>query len=303
MASIQPRHGWLLAALVFAAAGPGPALAASTSSQASTNVFFGSAPGQYDSEYLTNGPAAGPTYVRSQAEAADPGIGSASSILEAKAEMGVLRARGTVQLAAPYSSGMVGTSSGGEPDGLATFDDQITIGGGGGPHSFRLFYSLTGFAGQIGTAGLQFAAKLSVQAWGTGITILDAPPPTGISFFPPFIETYSVSASGTGPRAFGEGDSLLIQAADGAVLNLSGFLAGYLSLRNETDSHAPQTGTLDIWNTATFRIDPVTPGTTFSAASGHDYLAAPVPVPAALPLLLGALPVLAWAGRRRTRAG
>lgn len=283
-------HSYLwLSAILSCMAVSSVALAASTTSDTSVNVYFGDLPAQHDSQTQTDGPANRSTYALSSA-AASYGSGSASGYSEAEADTASLHARGSLQLAAAFSSGSVGLNT--------NFEDQITI-GGVGPQTFRLFYSLTGFAGQIGTAALQFDATLSVQAWGTGITILEAPPPTGFSLFPPFIETYSVSASGTTAKPFGEGDSLLIQANSGSVLILSGFLNGSLSLNYSVDNNTPQTGTLDIWDTGSFWIVPVTAGTSFTASSGHDYLATPVPLPTSLILLISALPVLAGPIRRR----
>lgn len=238
---------------------------------------------------VEDGPAARPTSVNGHTRYEPHGLGYVDSRMEARAEYGRLHARGTVQLAAPYSQGMAGSVMGGDPLSVAGFEDQILIGGGGvDPHVFKVFYSLTGFAGQTGGALMEFAADLSLQAWGlAGISITGASaPPTGFSLSFPFIETYSVSVSGSSARAFGESGWVEITATDGSTLNLSGFLGAYLCLRETGDTHAPSTATLDIWNTGSFAIVPLSSGTTFTAASGFNYVAA-VPEPHEFALLAG----------------
>ncbi|HQY08319.1 MAG: PEP-CTERM sorting domain-containing protein [Leptothrix sp. (in: Bacteria)] len=283
---------------------PAASQAASTSSQASTSVSIGSAG---DGGYVVNGPVAAATSVNGHTLFTVPGTGSVDSRLEARAEFGALHARATVQTAAPYSSGMAGSSSAGDPDSAAYFDDQVTVGGGGGPQVFKLYYTLTGSAGQTGSANMQFAADLSLQAWGTsGISITSASaPPTGFSVFPPFIDTYSVSVGGTGPQAFSDSGWVQISAESGATLNLSGALGAWLRLSEPGDTAAPSTAVLDIWHTGSYYIVPDDPGTTFTSVSGFNYLAAaPVPEPAPLPMMALALPLLGgllW--RRRQNAG
>lgn len=223
-----------------------------------------------DGGWVEDGPKAGPTSVNGHTRFSLNGVGYVDSRLEAMADNARLRARATVQTAAFSAYGTAGDDSG----TVAGFEDRILIGGGGvgGTHSFRLRYSLTGFAGKTGTAAMQFNASLIVQAWGSGITITAAPPETGFSF--PIGPSYSLSASGSEPRAFGDSDFLVISAADGATLNVSGGLKAFLSLRGNADSAAYSSSTLDIWNTwntGAFSIEPISSGTTFRAASGRNY--------------------------------
>ena len=183
------------------------------------------------------------------------------------------------------------------PWAAALFEDQILI-GGTGTQTFQLHYALAGSAGSFGPGQMQFAADLTLQAWGTGIAIAEAPAPVGFSFFPTYLETYGLSVSGSSPRAFGDSAFLVILASPGAVLNLSGALGAYLRLTNPIDGGESQ-ATLDLSHTAAYYIVPVTPGTTFVAASGHDYLSAPVPELGTATLMLAALPLVGWAHVRR----
>jgi hypothetical protein len=239
---------------------------------------------------VEDGPAARPTSVNGHTRFEPPGLGYyVDSRMEASAGYGRLHARGTVQTAAPYSAGMAGSLMGGDPLSVAGFEDQILIGGGGvAPHVFKVFYSLTGFAGQIGSASMEFAADLSLQAWGLGgVTITgSSAPPTGFSFSLPPIDTYSVSVSGSSGRSFGESGWVEITATDGSTLNLGGYLGAYLRLREPGDTHALSTAALDIWNTGSFSIVPLSAGTTFTAVSGFNYVT-PVPEPREYALFAG----------------
>ena len=123
------------------------------------------------------------------------------------------------------------------------------------------------------------------------------PPPIGISFFPPFIDTYGFNVSGTAPRAIGLSDFLVISAPGGSTMNLNGALAAYLRVDNGAGG-GETLGTLDLSNTAAFYIVPLSAGTTFTSASGHDYLT-PVPEAGTAALMIGALPLLGWWIRRR----
>lgn len=276
---------------------PAASQAASTSSQASTSVSIGSAG---DGGYVVNGPVAAATSVNGHTLFTVPGTGSVDSRLEARAEFGALHARATVQTAAPYSSGMAGSSSGGDPVTVAYFDDQITIGGMGGPQVFKLYYTLTGSAGQTGSANIQFAADLSLQVSSFSAHVTGASPAaTG------FIDTYTVGVSGSGPREFSETGYVEITGNSGSTFILYGYLGAYLSLSEPGDTAAPSTAVLDIWHTGSYYIVPDDPGTTFTSVSGFNYLAAaPVPEPAPLPMMALALPLLGgllW--RRRQNAG
>lgn len=271
---------------------PAASQAASTSSQASTSASIGITG---DGGYVVNGPVAAPTSVNGHTLFTVPGTGSVDSRLEARAEYGALHARATVQTAAPYSSGAAGSTSGGDPDTVAYFDDQITIGGVGGPQVFKLYYTLTGSAGQTGSANMQFAADLSLQVQSFGAVVTGASPAaTG------FVDTYTVGVTGTGPRVFSETGYVEITANTGSTLTLYGFLGAYLRLSEPGDNPAPSTAVLDIWHTGSYYIVADDPGTTFTSVSGINYLAAaPVPEPAPLAMMALALPLLAGLLQRR----
>lgn len=269
--------------------------APSTYAQAETRAAVG-ADGASDQD--VQGPLIGSTSADSSASWPRVGAGSsASSSMQASAAYGALRAHGTVRASGPNARGTIGSEFAGDPLTAALFEDQILI-GGAGTQTFQLHYALTGSAGSVGPGQMQFAADLTLQAWGTGITITDGPAPVGFSFFPPYIDTYGLSVSGSSPRAFGDSAYLVISASAGSVLNLSGALGAYMSLSNPIDGGESQ-ATLDLSHTAAYFIVPVTPGTTFTAASGHDYLAAPVPEASTAALMLAALPFVGWAHARR----
>jgi hypothetical protein len=106
-----------------------------------------------------------------------------------------------------------------------------------------------------------------------------------------------VSASGNGPQNFGLIDHLDISAVNGSTMNLSGFLAGFVRLQNDTDSSTASTAVLDSWNTGHLSIEPLMAGTTFTAASGHNYIA--VPEPTSLVLTVVGLALLPQVCRRK----
>lgn len=274
--------------------------APSTYAQTETRAAVG-ADGANDQD--TQGPLIGGTRAESSASWPLAGTGSsASSSMQASAEYGALRAHGTVRASGPNASGTIGSEFAGDPLTAALFEDQILI-GGTGTQTFQLHYALTGSAGSFGPGQMQFAADLTLQAWGTGITITEAPTPVGFSFFPPYIDTYGLSVSGSSPRAFGDNAFLVISANAGSVLNLSGALGAYLRLTNPIDGGESE-ATLDLSHTAAYYIVPVTSDTTFVAASGHDYLSTPVPEVGTATLMLAALPLVGWAHvRRRQRQG
>ena len=247
------------------------------------------------------GPQTGTTSAESSAHWPLAGAGAnASSSMQASADYGALRAHGTVRTSGPNASGTIGSEFASDPLTAALFEDQILI-GGVGTQTFQLHYALSGSAGSFGPAQMQFAADLTLQAWGTGITITDGPTPVGFSFFPPYIDTYGLGVSGSSPRVFGDSDFLVISANAGSVLNLSAALGAYLRLSNPIDGGESQ-ATLDLSHTAAYHIVPVTPGTTFTAASGHNYLAAPVPEMSTAVLMLAALPFAGWAHARRRQS-
>lgn len=249
-------------------------------------------------DQASEGPLPGGTSVESSATWPLAVSGSSAySSMEASATYGALRAHGTVRATGPNASGTIGSEFAGDPLTAALFEDQILI-GGTGAQTFQLHYALTGSAGSVGPGQMQFAADLTLQAWGTGITITEGPAPVGVSFFPPFIETYGLSVSGTSPRAFGDSAYLVVSANAGSVLNLSGALGAYMRLSNPIDGGESQ-ATLDLSHTAAYYIVPVTAGATFTAVSGHNYLAAPVPEAGTAALMLAALPLVGWAHLRR----
>lgn len=291
MQRISMAVGVLLAMPLVAQAAP------STYAKAETRAAVG-ADGVNDQD--TQGPLIGNTSADSSATWPLVVSGSsASSSMQASAQYGALRAHGTVNATGPNAYGTIGSEFAGDPLTAALFEDQIVI-GGVGTQTFQLHYALTGSAGSLGPAQMQFAADLTLQAWGTGITITSAPTPVGFSVFPPFIDTYGLSVSGSSPIAFGDSAFLVISADAGSVLNLSGALGAYLSLSNPIGGGESQ-ATLDLSHTAAYFIVPVTEGTTFTAASGHNYLAAPVPEVSTAALMLAALPVVGWAHARRRR--
>jgi hypothetical protein len=131
-----------------------------TSTTAESSVAIGTT---VKGGFLTSGLTSLPTSVNLATNITLPGTGTADSRMEAQADYGALRLRGTVHLAAPHSSGIAGGQVGGDPTGTAQFDDHITIGGiGAGPQVFRVSYALTGFAGQTGAGSMQFGAKLAI---------------------------------------------------------------------------------------------------------------------------------------------
>jgi hypothetical protein len=292
----------LLGALLVALPGAAGATA-TTQSIASMSVSIG---GVGDYVQVTDGPAARPTSVNGLSRLADPSSSNsvASSLVDAESGYGRLRARATVDLySATNAAGLAGDGFAEAPSLAASFADQVVIGGGGGePHLFRLHFALSGRSGLIGPADMLWGARLSVQAWGTGISVVGGPDPTGFVPFP-YRDVYSVGAFGTTVRTISVSDTLYISAVDGSTMNLNGSLGAYLLLRDDT-STTPQSSiaVLDLWNTGTFSIEALSPGTTFTSASGHDYLAAAVPEPSAALLLLAALPLVGWAVKRRAAA-
>lgn len=175
---------------------------------------------------------------------------------------------------------MLGSTFGDDPDTIGAFEDRITIGGPAGMHTFRLYYHLEGYSGMSGLGTLTYGADLSAQVFGFGVTVLNSP--------------QILRVSGTTPAAFSDSDYVHIQASSGSTMNLLAAMGAFMSV-NRVAENGVTLGTLDISNTGSFYIVPDSPDTTFSAASGANYL---VPEPATLSALaLGLLPLI-----RRKRA-
>jgi hypothetical protein len=254
------------------------------------------------------GPTLGPTSADAASSWPPPsgGIGTVFSTMRAEADFGALSALGSVRAIGAGARGSIGGVFGGSsPTAAAVVDDTVLI-GGSGIRDFQLHFSLNGSAGKTGPGQFSFAASQSLQVWGgmnppgTTLQVIGGPAPTGFSFSPPFVDTYSLSASGTAPQAFGTSDFLVVRATGpGSVnMNLSFALSGYMSIDNGVET-AESLGTLQLGGSSPIYIVPITSGTSFASGSGHDYLLSAVPEASTMMLMLGALPLVGWAACRR----
>lgn len=135
------------------------------------------------------------------------------------------------------------------------FSDVITIGGGG---TFRFYYSLSGSVAHTGPGAPLWRAKLYAGAFGTGVTLLRAP-----GFFLRF--------EGTGPSSFFAEDYYEFLATPGAELNIAGALGALMDVIREAGEPGVSHSVLDATNTGKFRLVPLSPDMSFSAASGTAY--------------------------------
>ncbi|GMV89647.1 MAG: hypothetical protein AMXMBFR81_25780 [Chthonomonas sp.] len=250
-----------------------------TQSFADTGAWIGSTP---TGNHVEDGPANRPTNAVSTSTMTIGGD-TAEARFESWSQYTTLRAMGTITLdtGSTDAGGRVGLDLGGNPDTVAHFGDLITIGGGPGPHTFRVYYELSGSAGLTGPGAMTWSADLDVQIMGLGVSVLNTP--------------QTLFRGGTESSAFGDIGFAEVSATNGSTMSLFAYMGGFMQVNRIGGGLT--TGSLDMTNTGFFHIVPDDPNTTFTAASGANYL---VPEPATLSVLaLGLMPLL----RRRPKTG
>lgn len=214
-----------------------------------------------DVHRITDGPANRATHATAS-RLFTGGLGSAQSAMEAWAEYGRLRVMGSVSVTSTDGGASVGTTFPDDPDTAAYFEDRITVGGGGGPHTFRVFYRLSGVAGMSGVGSLFWGADLYAQAFGLSTTVLNSPS--------------ILRVGGIVGSAFSVSDHIELSVADGTSFNLLATMGAYLRVTRLSETSGTTVGSLDLGNSGTFYIVPNDPNTTFNAESGADYVMSPV---------------------------
>ncbi|MCW5940937.1 MAG: hypothetical protein KIS66_01810 [Fimbriimonadaceae bacterium] len=243
-----------------------------TVTTSNTGAWLGSSP---TGQFVQDGPANRLTHAVSFSNMTIGGAGSSEARMEGWANYGALRALGNVTVDTADGGAMVGSTFADDPDTIAAFEDNILIGGPAGPHTFRLYYRLEGFAGMNGLGTLTYGADLSAQVVGLGVTVLNSP--------------QILRVNGTVGAPFSQTDFVQIQANSGSTMNVLAAMGAFMMVSRIAPAGVT-TATLDISNTGAFYIVPDSPDTTFTAASGANYL---VPEPATLSVLaLGLLPLL-----------
>lgn len=238
------------------------ALVASVSAQStrSTSRAYALVGSLFTQNSQDSGYVAAPTTATSEALEFRSSGGQAFASTEFTSGFGTLRARLTADLdnQGNHTRGLAygpddfageGHMFGGE------FSDVVTIGGGG---TFRFYYSLSGSVGHTGPGAPVWRAKLYAGAFGTGVTLLRAP-----GFFLRF--------EGTGPSSFYAEDYYEFLATPGAELNIAGVMGALMDVIREAGDPGVSHSVLDATNTGKFRLVPMSPGMSFSAASGTAY--------------------------------
>lgn len=230
----------------------------STASAAEASAWLASTS---DVQRITDGPANRATHA-SASRLFTGSLGSAQSAMEAWAEYGRLRVTGSVNVTSTDGGASVGTTFADDPDTAAYFEDRIAVGGGGGPHTFRVYYKLTGSAGITGVGNLFWGADLYAQAFGLWTTVLNSP--------------QILRTGGTTASAFALSDYIELSVVDGTSFNLLATMGAYLRITRLSETSGTTLGSLDLGNTGLFYIVPSDANTTFTAESGANYVMSPV---------------------------
>lgn len=143
--------------------------------------------------------------------------------------------------------------------GLFTDTIHIMTTGAG---TFRVYFQLHGVMDHVGPGVPTWSTKLYGGAFGTGLTMVR--PPTN----------YFLTASGTGVGQFRLTDYYEYAVGATGELNLAGYLGALIDIARSASTSGVSVSRLDVMNTATFRIVPLTHGIGFTAASGTNYQAA-----------------------------